>query len=463
MAQTEAAFSGMDMSCYNVELAKMRMNNSISIRRPNIKINHFDKNKKVIPRAASLEHIAKYSPDQLLSAFRSGDDQLIERYTRTLCEAIEEEPSLLVPLLRSDDVMEAITESISKIETESGMASLCELFILFTKKDDVAMIDNGFLFTIRDYLALFPVEVLNLYGAMATISGYARNTFMCLGIIDDVIDMCSNTDNENLKMECCQCIYSMFSHNHPFEVDAVQDIIEKVVSILGLVPSSSYLLATLANISITLDSHNSIQLFELKVHEFLVSALDVEELVPQAVLLAEQMAICDFSSVSELIKCELVQKISQHLDAQGSLIFFANCFESAPDLISSLLDTEFINLIASVLVDSPYQILKEADYLTATLFMFAPISYVEYMMTNKMTDHLLDMLDGGVGYVVYRCLEAIERVIIIASSNNIIRDSLEEILASSDAEVAINNLVESPDLMISEKAISILKSIDSCK
>ena len=346
---------------------------------------------------------------------------------------------LIEDISKDQKIIDASIEAFTTVDSEEKAYILTKAFYPFYKRNTSAFIDSGFMFTLRDILDKFPLQVLRIYEVTPALSSYARDAMCSLGIIDDVIDLYKRTEKKEIREAAAKVLYGQFRTSDPFQTDHIRRLVPLIISLLPIsdYTSLSYILLTLSEINGRDQMFTDIYL-ELKVHLFINDNILKPELTSACLTLAGNMSICEPEKMQLIIDCGLIQKVISLARLYENDVYWClgNCFESSP----IALFPKIMEILPSTLSSRN----TESYLLLASVFLYAD------------SQNLLEVLElkGAIEKVISGCED--EELDIAAHS----LDALVRILILSHSRP---ELQEASKIVRSEESVEIFKKIQNTK
>lgn len=463
----------LDLSSYNETLTKVRNNNSINVRRYKPQIpNAF----RPFPRSTSNHKLNTDSPDiktsfsleKIISVYQSNQKAQIQHFTIELCSAAANHKSLVKSIVENPELVELIVNQACCMSTSASLSSYSSLISLIIEKDDAAVIDNGILFMYIDLISEFPIEVLRFFFTLPTLSIYARDALVCMGVIDNIIDLCSETSDENVHIAAAQVLNAIFGCQEPVNNDDIRVNISKIITLLNLpeVDAVKSIILTLVEI-IGRNCSNCFvsNLFQEGVHIFIARSIQIPELTAPCICLAGNMAACESIDFQKLLDAGVVQALMSLLQsdfAGDSFWALSNCVESSPDMMIEFFTESYFGEISMALDNCPYQIFRDAAYFIATMLLFSPVDKVNRILSyNGLLLCVIQMLDCGISNIVIRCMDSLARILFLGYTRLEMEYVINIVTDTDDVYEHLTNLLDCDDPTVVKKAKCLMNEIDT--
>ena len=134
--------------------------------------------------------------------------------------------------------------------------------------------------------------------------------------------------------------------------------------------------------------------------------------------------------------------------------------ESVPQEMLPYFNDDFISSAISFVIDTSFDVKKEAAYFLSTLIVFSDPEVVPRFMTQEVTDILVEMLGCGVDMIQMRCLDSFFRFIYIMKRNPQYESYLN-LLKDSDIMDRLNDLVDPNSPQLTERAEYLLQQLQT--
>lgn len=414
-----------------------------------------------LTRAVSMEFLSRHGPDSIINTFSTGDEECIFRFARSLLEAAADDPVIVVTACEADGVIEAVVDSFSKFTREETVETYLQVLELFVKKNDQKVIDSELLFNLRVQMDSFPLLVLEFYAEICLASTYARNALICVGITDDVIDLCTSSTDPAVRLAACRVIGSVFDTISRVDVSFVHPLVSEILSLIKIVetPCVDILLTALVNVVDECSHAITSYLYDQDIHVFLSEVLDIPELQESAIELATRISQCETSKISLLIKAGVVPKISKLLSVPASFVFLGNCIESAPEVMKAVISREFICSAVELTKDCGDEMFRSVGFFIATLLLYAPSHIVVTFLKPEFMILLLDMLKCEVSELIVRSVEALQRIFLLSVHMKDVRMVVTDFFGKSTIVEDIRKLTTFDDTLVQDKAVEILRCL----
>lgn len=468
---------GVDLTHYSAEIEKQRMISAMNNRMSKIVASHSNVARIVKPSSSmkrfsctSPEVQEKFTPSAFCSVFQSGDMICIDTYCTELVKIIPFSSQIGNAILNDETCLQYIIDFSGNLSTNTQVSSYLSFILAIGRLNFDLLLDNSILFVIRDIISEFPIPLLQFYSQISIFSSNARNGLICLGIIDDIIDICINGTDDSVAIHASLTLKSIFSQTDQLEVNSIRPLITQLASIFSYQRPIDLIINIMNTIAIIANQLPQIipDLYSLGVHSFIIDNICDSQITEACLSLLGSMAICCNSTyIQELIDSGVVELVAGFLTSSfcsaSVFSFLTNCIESAPNLISPLIDDNLLSATAEISINCPYDLFKEATYFAATLLLFVPSSQIVTILNYGLTSNIIEMLDCGIARISIRCIDSLSRVLVLSYTAQSIFYLMNLFFESPELIELLNNLVQQSDVLVRNKAQNLIDELEEIR
>lgn len=423
-----------------------------------------DLNPNVTPDSILTQNVNKNltstdicTKSKIMEVFSSNDFKQIKKYDRMLTKYLHTVDKNCIKEVSKDPEVVSLLLGLSQhVTNKEEMSIFTHAIYSFLKNNPEGIIDEGLLFTLREFLPQYTDEVLDFLQIIPVISGYARDSMLSLGIIEDVVDCFKNATSSRQRILAGKVLTSQFTIEQPFQVEDLSDLVPRVVDLLCTTKDDDnailQVLQTLTEINGREPSFSNVYI-KLGIPEYLVQNIDKECLTKQGFSLAGNMCICDSKDAKKIVESGLVVKCMSMLSQDyASDIFWmlSNLIESMPDFIVSSLSDDFVSKSVKMLEEHEkcHETFKEAVYFFSTIFLFSSSGSLERFMMEPILNGISAAIENTESDVSARCLDAISRLMILSSNQPRFSDILKSHSKFKDVTRSLMKLKEGTNNVI---------------
>lgn len=461
--------SGLDLKTLSKGFATDRAKNSIRIRRSKLGHSHpLLENEVGSPSSqedqlTAIANIAetKFSPEIIQNSFSSPDGNL-NQFTFDLALFIKTHPE--ISIITDPEQIELIVNAIGFYTDDQAITNFLFLILVLAGKFDNEIVDDGFFFLVRDEpFQTFPAQVLEFYQAIANQSKYCVNALICTGILYDIFDLFSQTEDANLIVQASKTIDAIMSVATNEDADSLREFITNVVTMLNCqnIEAIAYILRAINNM-IRISTSFITVFFQAQLHTIIANFMPQPELSKVCLDILGSMCVCSDKQFPLLfplveIACTLIGG-----DFTGDVYWtLMNALDSCPLKILPFIDTQFIINTAQILNNSSFAIMRDVACFAATLLVVAPLLELKNIIAHGIIGPLIDMLDCGDAPLVLRCLDGLKKVVMAAYSDPSIVGLAPDMFESDELEEALSRLHENEDPRINSRAVQLMSELES--
>ena len=400
---------------------------------------------------------------------QSNDMEKIRQLSQELVLASHASPSSIALHLKSPEFLSLLANFlnnqnyppdilISVIEAIANIFPLCgDLQNNFV--DDISM-------SLLDLLNSTNPDIVGasmvLTRIICSVSEYARDAVLCLGIYSKLFEITSQQITPLLTIAGCQTLHAIFTTDGEVDTDVINTCIDSLVKFLDLPLKTevSEILGSLIEITNKIPSL-VFRLFEMGISQKLINFLSDPELRDSALRLIGNMCVSQPEHVKEFLEEHLFEHLialfnSGHVS--DTLWILSNLLESIPEVICPMFTDDFIQKLVLMKENCPYDVKKEIAYLLGTLITFATDEMAVSLIRPEIVDVLVEMLGCGTPLIILRCMSAIIACFhIITATNNM---GLIEAFDVEDLKDRLKDLCDFNDEMVAERAFCMLSQLE---
>ena len=451
---------GEDLTSCTQKFADERSTRTLTLRRSN-----FVKIAGLIAGKGTLkdDHRVKLNHEEVLSILKSGNESRVAEFAERLTKLAETDQTAIKDFANSEHVS-ALFQALSEATSESLRLTLMRaLQVVFPLLGDQQsyLIDEGLVSLASDFLELPTVSVvaaaMDLIGIIARSSTWGRDTILCCGVQDLLINIAMTTDNEGVCVKACAALAHVFEDCDLDMADTVIATAESAIPLLKIqsVAAMRWVLQMFNNMA-CIGGTISL-LLDLSVHVEIVKLLSVENLKQQALMLIGHLADGEPFKVQEMVDCGLVPVLFSLLESEFTALalqVMSSLVETLPDVFVPIATPKMAKDIVDIAQVASYDIRKECVFLLATMLQFLPPSALRPLINSDVMDELSEMCSCGNGRVVMRCLGALMRVCLLSRATGNMHELVAVMLSTEFAD-RLNELVSCENKCVAQAALAL--------
>lgn len=415
---------GQDLAICNKKVAAEMSIRTLIMRRVN-----FSLLSSLIPHAHKLneEHKMKVNPTDAIAILRSRNENQIAEFAERLAKLVQTDPRSAKTLANSEEVCDALFEALSEATSESLRQILIRaiqgLFPLLGDQQTV-LIDNGLVSLCSDFLSLPTLSVVcdtaDLIAVIARSSSWGRDTIICCGIQDILIDLVLHSNNETVCVKACAALAHIFEECDNNMTDISLSTAQNAMNLLQIesIPAMRWILDLLSNLS---KANATVSfLLENSIHTLIVKFLEIEGLRRPVLTLLSRLLTGESFKVREVANAGILPLLFGLLGTEHTsqaLIVLSTLAETIPDVFVPLVTPQMASEIVEMAQVANFDIRRECVFFLATLLQFLPPDALPPLITPQVMDELSEMCSCGNGKVVVRCLAGMIRVGMLSISS----------------------------------------------
>ena len=355
----------------------------------------------------AISYIQSNNPEKL-AEMALGIESCINTNQRMLDSLIssEEFATEIVSALVSDEISESCKTIIFQI--------ISSMFVAYNITSEY-YIDNGLSFNLLELLSSDSmVLVQNSVKLVRQLAGnsYAKDSFLCLGIHDVLIDIAKQTDDEGLCEECCTAICSIFENIEEIDSTVLNGALVNLVQLLQLQSPNSVRAVITSLVFITNQQPTLIYtLYDLNVDTIIMTLLQNDVTCGPSLILLENMCCAHTTNLAKLIEhgvFEILQNLLQTEHAGGVFAVLSTLLETLPSVTIPFAMSIYEGAI-ELTQTCGFETKKEVTFFVATLILFVSMSDLEQLISEEVLELITEMLGCSINLVIKRCLDAIQR------------------------------------------------------
>lgn len=378
-----------------------------------------------------------------ISEMALGIESCINTNQRMLDQLIasEEFAIELVSALTSEEILE--TNKIPIFQIISSMFAASNIISEY-------YIDNGLSFSL---LELLTSGSETLASASVTLirhlsgTAYAKDSFICMGMHDILIEMVLSSQDVNKIEECCTTICAIFQNIDEADSSVLSDVIEKLSPLLKLEEANSVRAIITALVYITNQQPALIyKLYESDTYRIILDLLSNEVCCGSCLILLGNMCNAHTTNIMKLVEAGLFDRLqgivaTEH--AAGAFSVVSCLIGALPTIVLPFAHTLILPALESI-ATCGFEAKKEITFFIATYVLFVPAPELQPLINEEVLEVIIEMLGCSVPIVIQRCLDAIQRAAlsletqfldISESSFHDLIDSLERLSNSRPSSV----------------------------
>ncbi|OHT05245.1 hypothetical protein TRFO_27049 [Tritrichomonas foetus] len=492
---------------YSNDFMNQRNSRTLSMRRNNRPtIASFKKSEN---RTTGLGNIfqepQKMELTHFIRIFNSGNENEILELNEQLIKIAETSKIQLEDILKSTEAAESYGMALSLAESDNFASHLInssmKLFPLFSAEAKDAFIDSGIAIKLYDILLSITDDIadsigndrlmfLNLVFQFIAVTSkhwsYARNSFLCYSIHENLINMAFMPPFSNhvgILENICFALNAIFTNEEPVDIEKITPIVQQFAQMLSI-PSPTAVSAILSALAAIANKRSSIVInyFQYNIDQMAIHILInsqqsdpdqtqvnsnhfysqyLTDLTGSALDLLGNMCVADISLTQRMVEAGLFKILVDLIPTEYSstaLWVMSNIFESIPTRLLPFINKEFIEYLLDVGNSSSHDVKKEVAYFLATVILFVNSSIAPKFAVPDVIDMLVEMLGCGNANVVIRCMKALNSITVALLTFQG-PDSVNQVFGSCDLYRQIEQVSEEYPGMISEYATALSRRI----
>jgi len=469
-------FSGADLSNYREELSKGRSIRTLTLRRVNrptilgsvgVASNSVSQNRVYLSKSPIDNDISVLN---VISVFSSNNENAIINMCQRIFQHGVQMPRVLAKISKSEEIVDSLIQFLNgAFSSVTKCSILSAIAVLFPLQDDFheKYIDEGLCYTLIDFLSSNDTQMISDSVSLITIitkySSYARDSVICLGIHDMLLNLALNQSDE-IAESCCDAIYNVFAHSEEIELGIIQQFFEPLKALLTLncFPALRIVLLIFSELA----AHNPSIVYsyhQIGLYESAVSYLKTPDLVQESLRLISALALGKREHIQIMLDNGLFEQINMLGEDENLrpdvLWIISNLLDSSSPLILPYINEQFIVGLIESSMNSSYDVRKESAYLLSTIILNISFDILYIFLSTLVVECLSEMISCGVSDVVLRCIEALLRLVYFTHINSDNGQFLA-ILLESELSDHLTDILSSRMEQATEKASLLLSFLN---
>jgi hypothetical protein len=457
---------------YREQLARDRNARTVTVRssRPSIAAfrNRNNPTSKIPPKPQPF-----LEPSYALSQFATNDPSVITQFFTSVVTVAHQSPQSAAPLITNSSFLEALILAITDSPNEEFTIVVLKYFVdLFPLYPDIHIqcVDNGLCLGLSEPLSSDSIPlleaVISCIDCIAESSSYARDSVLCFGVHESLIDCALRCISEQLTVSAVEALNKVFANSVQIDPSSLSSCVEPMAKLLRLPFPSAVTVALTCFVAMTNTMPALVfTMFGLELFPVIVNMLSDDRLVSAALPLIGNIALCQSEHMDALIKCGLFDILKKLLKIENYTadVFWvlSNLVESVPDRTMRFFDDEFIKWAVAEAGNAAEEIKKEAVFFLATLVVSREADDLGVFVDANVLLLMVQMLRSSVWLIILRCLNALvklERV--IRNSEVVVSEGAVAVFHGMELRDALIPLMDLPHALIGEWAEGLLTQIE---
>lgn len=421
--------TGVDLSDYREQLALERTARTLTLRRSQRpSISH------ILSRApTSSQSILKnplidsanfpfLDPNYAVQQLTSKNLASLTEFLNNITVCAQQTPRLAQSLARNPDISEPFINALNAEYPEQIQILLVRaLAVIFPISGDNQnlFIDDGLTYFLFDALSSESLPLLEssilLTDVISEYSSYARDSILSFGLIDFLVKIAKSEKNESLTIQACEALNKIFSNKVGIEGTILASCVQPISKLLELHSIQAVNIVILCFLHMTNKSTALVfTIYKLNLFPIIVSMLDNQELIQNALPLIGNISVGNSEHISSLLNCGLFQALMPLIDTEYTADVYwvlSNLVESMPNLTVPLFTTDFIDKSVDIATSAAFDVRREATFFIATLIIFTSIEDLSFFLNENTLDLICQMLAlNNAVLIVLRCLDSLIRI-----------------------------------------------------
>ena len=420
--------TGIDLTSYGNQLQRERSSRTLNLRRikrTSISPVSAKGTQGSKPKTGRASECPSLEPSCVCSIFEKNDiGEMIDMF-HNLINVGKESPSSIVGVANDENVLEAFANCLGNYSCYNEewliliLMAITTLFPIIKNKE--FFIDTGICFCFSDFLDIVDGEendvseekkliagyTLNLIGVISEKSGYGRNSILCLGIHETIINIIIKEINDVLTNAAAEAAYRIFANPDEVEPEILIGSVELMVKALNVSSIEAINWIILSFVEMTNDYSSLVQnLFDFGLFPVVVGLLDNQSCISSSLKLVGNLCTSQPSQISVMIDAGLLPKLFSFVETEYSSDAFwvlSNLMEAVPKILLPYISHDFINRVLDITNYSSFDVKREAVFFIATTCQAS----IPDLVTNEIIELLIEMLGCEVSYIVIRCVSSI--------------------------------------------------------
>jgi len=467
--------SGEDLTECKKELAKERNSRSLVLRRstrPSISqlIKHEGNKSNPVGIALDQKH-NELSLDKAKTTISMNSETEIFTLSATLANLSRAPPRNTLDIIHNIDFVTLILSRIEDYHTPIRIViSLLHMIIVvfsFRSFESEQYIDSGLTFILSSLLQLDDVTIIST--AIETIDAmssmkYARDSIICLGIHELLISIALSERDSGLTNSACHTISTVFSKIEDVDSSILEPCVSSLCKILFMDSSSAVSSILHALVSITNYCPELVfYIFDLNIVPSIILLVENPSIVQDVLPLIGNLSVSNANQIKLMIKSGLIDYLSSLIASDSAADAFwvlSNLIESCPSLLLPFISLEFLSSVIDQFEICSFPVKKEISFFLSTVILYESDYSIIESLAERVGDIVIEMLGCGVGLIVLRCLDVIQKFAILVQRNSLSMGSISN-LHGEELEDALRNLEDNPHPSIRAHSQSILKNLET--
>lgn len=424
------------------------------------------KNEKNSSLAAS-DISSQMSPENLLECLGSGDDEKIQGFCAELNASIQKFPNVAQNLIGNEDVLNALTESITSFNNESTLTSLTDSIVELSKHVDIApLIDNGILFSALQLVETNTEITLHFISNLSKESRYAADGVLSCGFIQIITQIITEATDEHTAVDASSSLETILESIGEINRETCEPVVHDIFPLLQ-VQNEEVICCAMRSLSVVIENCTQCTnlLYEERVHEMIIPLLTNENTVDAALSLTGTMTKTESTqNIQELVDCGLLGQIAEMLPetnhAQKIFRVLTSAFQSSPEALLNVVTVQFLSMVSAMSSDCEFEIYRELSNFTAVVIIYSPSPLLPSFIGTGIINAIIEMLECGVNDIVIHCLQSLYRVLSISEQDQSLGHVASIFLEYNDHIDSLENLATSEDKFVAASAQLVLDELD---
>jgi hypothetical protein len=460
--------SDEELSSYRDQLNRERNARTLTVRRTRPSILSFLSRQ---PQRAPQRPPPFLEVSFALSQFSSQSGHLLTEWFINVVAIAQQSPPLVGRLLNNTSVQEAFVGAVTDSPNEEfTIAALKYIVVLFPLFPDmhVPFVDLGLCLGLSEHLTSESPALLEsaiaCVDCIAESSAYARDSILCFGVHEPLIDCARRCFSESLTVAAIEALHKVFGNREVIDANSLSGCVGPMASLLTL-PFHVAVCTALSCFVLMTNKMPSLvfTLYEMELFPVIVNMLTNDSLVAAALPLVGNIALCQSDHMDALIKCNLFDILKQLLKnvvyTADTFWVMSNLLESVPDRTLRFFDDGLIQWTIARAADATQEVKKELVFFLATVVVSREADDLRVFVTADALGLMVEILRCSVWLIILRCLNALSKLVrlICAEGGS---DDVMRVIQGAELRDALLPLLELPHALIGEWAEGLLLQIE---
>lgn len=449
---------GADLSQYGRRAAEERTTRTLMMRRMK-----FPKIKNLgASRMTMSDDVETVTADDVIYALKSLHEGQIGKLADTLVRLAGADERALTEIMKESNVCDAIFGACEagSIGVKLILVRALQRIIPCIGEAQSALIDTGIVPLAAEMFKLDPrlaCESMDLLSVIVRASQWGRDTAVCCGIQDTLVELALNCGDEQVCVRACVTLRSIFETCDSEMVETAVATAEEALELIRTesVPVLHEVLELFCSLS---NVNNAVSLFlERGLHMEALKMLEVDALRRPALAFIGNLANGEAVKVKEMIDAGLVRILVAFIESEytaDALLVLSNLVETVPDEMTDVVAPQMVRLIVEIAQVANFDIRRECAFFLATLIWYMDPVVLDPLTNSEVLNELSEMCSSGNTKVIQRCLGAIMRLYHLSRATGRVAEFMA-MMEEVDVAERVQELIDDNDPEILRSALAL--------